>query len=115
VTDDLLDFTSTEETLGKHSGADLLGGKVTLPLIHLIAKRPEERAMVEAIMEEGNYQAHSRENLRESLASVGAIDLARDLADDYASAARSALDHMPPSDFCDCLRAIPGYVLERER
>jgi len=115
VTDDLLDFTSTEETLGKHSGADLLGGKVTLPLIHLIAKRPEERAMVEAIMEEGNYQAHSREKLRESLASVGAIDLARDLADDYASAARSALDHMPPSDFCDCLRAIPGYVLERER
>src|SRR3954471_3515232 len=28
---DLLDFTSSEEALGKASGADLLGGKVTLP------------------------------------------------------------------------------------
>ena len=30
--DDLLDFTSSEDTLGKAAGADLLGGKVTLPL-----------------------------------------------------------------------------------
>src|ERR1700752_4268955 len=33
--DDLLDFTSTEDALGKAAGADLLGGKVTLPLIYL--------------------------------------------------------------------------------
>ena len=33
--DDLLDFTSSEERLGKAAGADLLGGKVTLPLIYL--------------------------------------------------------------------------------
>jgi len=115
VTDDLLDFTSTEETLGKHSGADLLGGKVTLPLIHLIARRPETRAMVETIMEEGDYASHSREDLRELLLSAGSIERAQDLAHDYVSAARSALDRMPPSDFCECLRAIPGYVLERDR
>ena len=33
--DDLLDFTSSEDALGKAAGADLLGGKVTLPLIYL--------------------------------------------------------------------------------
>src|SRR5215213_3180567 len=32
--DDLLDFTSSEAALGKAAGADLLGGKVTLPLIY---------------------------------------------------------------------------------
>jgi octaprenyl-diphosphate synthase len=37
LTDDLLDFTSTEDALGKSAGVDLLGGKVTLPLIYLIA------------------------------------------------------------------------------
>src|ERR1700716_1045017 len=37
LTDDLLDFTSTESALGKSAGVDLLGGKVTLPLIYLIA------------------------------------------------------------------------------
>src|SRR6266699_4091780 len=33
LTDDLLDFTSSDEALGKSAGVDLLGGKVTLPLI----------------------------------------------------------------------------------
>src|SRR5215470_5150917 len=34
--DDLLDFTSSDDALGKPSGADLLDGKVTLPLIYLM-------------------------------------------------------------------------------
>src|SRR5512141_226297 len=35
LADDLLDFTSDAETLGKNAGADLLDGKLTLPLIML--------------------------------------------------------------------------------
>ncbi len=38
LTDDLLDFTSNGDALGKGAGVDLLGGKVTLPLIYLIAR-----------------------------------------------------------------------------
>jgi octaprenyl-diphosphate synthase len=44
--DDLLDFTSSEEALGKAAGADLLGGKVTLPLIYLRDTEPNAREMV---------------------------------------------------------------------
>ncbi len=33
IADDLLDFTAKEEVLGKPSGADLIEGKLTLPLI----------------------------------------------------------------------------------
>ncbi len=40
--DDLLDFTSSEDTLGKAAGADLLGGKVTLPLIYLREAEPSD-------------------------------------------------------------------------
>jgi len=42
LTDDLLDFTASEDVLGKAAGADLLGGKVTLPLILLLAENPGE-------------------------------------------------------------------------
>src|SRR5207245_5931753 len=41
--DDLLDFTSSEEILGKPAGADLLEGKVSLPLIFLLQRAPELR------------------------------------------------------------------------
>src|SRR4026209_967953 len=48
--DDLLDFTSSEEALGKAAGADLLGGKVTLPLIYLRDTEPSAREMVETVL-----------------------------------------------------------------
>src|SRR6267143_2649914 len=40
LVDDLLDFTATNETLGKAAGADLIEGKVTLPLIYLLESEP---------------------------------------------------------------------------
>jgi octaprenyl-diphosphate synthase len=40
--DDLLDFTSSEEILGKPIGNDLREGKVTLPLIYLLQRCGEE-------------------------------------------------------------------------
>ena len=54
--DDLLDFTSSEETLGKPIGSDLREGKLTLPLIYLLPKcRPEESAKVSLVLEEGGF------------------------------------------------------------
>ena len=44
--DDLLDFTSDETALGKAAGADLLGGKVTLPLIYLREAEPSSFKMI---------------------------------------------------------------------
>jgi octaprenyl-diphosphate synthase len=40
LVDDLLDFTSDGDSLGKAAGADLLEGKVTLPLIYLLEEEP---------------------------------------------------------------------------
>src|SRR5919197_842391 len=38
LVDDLLDFTGSEDVLGKPAGADLLEGKVSLPLIFLLPR-----------------------------------------------------------------------------
>src|ERR1044072_4737994 len=61
--DDVLDFTSSEETLGKASGADLLGGKVTLPLIYLREAEPETREMIQTVSREGTYSTIRKEDL----------------------------------------------------
>jgi len=36
-------------------------------------------------------------------------------ADKYATAARTALDNLPGSEFREALAAIPTYVLDRDR
>ena len=63
LTDDLLDFTSTDDALGKGAGVDLLGGKVTLPLIYLMEKEPAAREMVQTVIADGSYESVSRTEL----------------------------------------------------
>jgi len=115
LTDDLLDFTSSDDTLGKGAGVDLLGGKVTLPLIYLMADQPAAHDRVQTVITEKGYGNVSRRELMEDVERFGALDRARARADEYAAAARAALDILPQSDHCESLRAIPTYVLDRDR
>jgi octaprenyl-diphosphate synthase len=115
LTDDLLDFTSTDDALGKNAGVDLLGGKVTLPLIYLIANDASAREMVQTVMTEAAYQTIARRELLEAVKGVGALERARARGDEYAAAAQAALDGLPSSEFSDSLRSIPAYVLDRDR
>jgi octaprenyl-diphosphate synthase len=113
--DDLLDFTATDETLGKAAGVDLLGGKVTLPLIYLMESHSAAREMVQAVLREGRYESVQREELLEAITREGGLERARLRADQFAEAARHALLELPDSEYLDALRAIPTYVLERDR
>jgi octaprenyl-diphosphate synthase len=113
--DDLLDFTATEETLGKAAGADLLEGKLTLPLIYLLEQDSSVRADVQTVMREGNYEQVKRERLLEAVETSGALERARERAWEYAEAARRSLSILPESEHCDALRSIPTYIIERDR
>ncbi len=113
--DDLLDFTSNEEALGKAAGADLLGGKVTLPLIYLREAGPKTLEMLQTVLREGRYETVSEEDLREALNRTGALDRARARADEYAENARAALDALPESEYSDSLSSLPTYILNRDR
>src|SRR5262249_17707409 len=53
--DDLLDFTGSEEILGKPAGADLLEGKVSLPLIFLLQRAPEFRHRIQTVIGDRSY------------------------------------------------------------
>jgi octaprenyl-diphosphate synthase len=115
LTDDLLDFTSTDDALGKGAGVDLLGGKVTLPLIDLIAAKPSARDMVQTVMRDGNYETVGRNELLDEVNAVGSIERVRVCADAYAGAAKKNLDALKESRYSEALSAIPTYVLERDR
>jgi octaprenyl-diphosphate synthase len=115
LVDDLLDFTASDETLGKPAGVDLLEGKLTLPLIYLLESDHEARVAVQAVMREGSYRKATRESLLERVESAGALDRARERASHYAETARDALSALPSSNYVDALHSIPSYIIERDR
>ena len=113
--DDLLDFTSSDDALGKAAGADLLGGKVTLPLIYLREAEPNTLEMVQTVLREGRYSTITQQELRDALDRTGALDHARARADEYAENARAALECLSDSAYCESLRSLPTYILNRDR
>jgi len=114
LVDDLLDFTSDDDSLGKAAGADLLEGKVTLPLIYLLEEEPQLKASVQSVMREGSYDATARETFVLAAEKAGALERARACAASYAEAAVKSLEEVAPSKYTDGLRSIPAYILERE-
>ena len=112
--DDLLDFTSDADALGKAAGVDLLEGKLTLPLIYLLEVEPGMKPSVQSVMREGAYGDVTREGLVRAAEEAGALERARRSAASYVEAALSALEAVAPSKYSDGLRSIPAYILERE-
>jgi len=115
LADDLLDFTAEDEVLGKASGADLLEGKLTLPLILLVGKEPKMKAELEKIMRDGNYKAVSREMLLEKLENFGLLAETRSKAYTFANLAIKNLEQLPKTEYRLALEEIPGYMIERNK
>lgn len=115
LADDLLDFTAEEEVLGKASGADLLEGKLTLPLILLVKKEPRIKAELEKIMHDGDYRQFSREVLIERLETHNLLEETRQMAYTFAAQAIKNLELLPKSEYRLALEEIPNYMIERNK
>jgi octaprenyl-diphosphate synthase len=115
LVDDLLDFTGSEEILGKPAGADLLEGKISLPLIFLLQREPQMRPAIQTVIADCNYATVARASLLTALKRTGALALAHTRAIEYAEAARTALDGLNGSPYAKALCAIPDYIVERDR
>jgi octaprenyl-diphosphate synthase len=115
LVDDILDFTSSEEKLGKPIGSDLREGKVTLPLIYLLRRcGPDEARKISRVLEENGFRSVQFEEVLETIERYGALAEARERARKLAGQARDALDGFPDSIYKDALRSLPEFIIERE-
>jgi octaprenyl-diphosphate synthase len=115
LADDVLDFTADKEILGKASGADLLEGKLTLPLILLVKEDPSITPELEVIMSDGKYNNNSRTRLLERLDSFGFLKQTRERAYQYAEKARKNLELLPETEYRLALEQIPSFMIERNK
>jgi octaprenyl-diphosphate synthase len=113
--DDVLDFTATEEILGKPVGNDLREGKVTLPLILALKQCTRaERLLVETVVRENAYDSVPLSVIQELLEKYGTIDSVRSRALDYAEKAAAQLNDLPESPCKRALVSVSEMVVDRE-
>lgn len=114
LADDVLDFTSDEDTLGKAAGADLLEGKLTLPLILLLKKDPAREKDLKTVMYDGNYKKVSRESILDALDTHGTLEETKRRANFYAMEAQRNLQILPASKYAQAMSEIASYIVNRE-
>lgn len=93
ITDDILDFTSTDKELGKPAGSDLLNGHLTLPALYL-KNQPAFRNYMEQAFN-GELTEETRHEMLTFVRSSGAIEKATKVSDRYLEKARHELNSLP--------------------
>ena len=109
VVDDILDFTGNEKQLGKPAASDLASGYLTAPVFYALEDNPSLSVFIEReFSREGDLQ-QALELVRES----NAIGKARELAENFASDSRKAIEWLPESASRKALMELPEFVLSR--
>jgi octaprenyl-diphosphate synthase len=115
LSDDVLDLMSDPQKLGKAAGTDLLEGKLTLPLIMLLALEPGLRKAFEQVMLDGTYDVLSREAIQAKLNEHGILSEINDRVQGYVNTARKSLDVLPESEYRSCLTDTLDFVANRNQ
>jgi octaprenyl-diphosphate synthase len=115
MADDLLDYTQDISSLGKHAGADLREGKMTLPLIHALSRAPEtDRQCMVAILENRNFTETEFATLVEMLKRHGGIAYTEAQATAHIQKAKTALLPFEDSPTREILMDIADYARVRK-
>ncbi len=114
--DDLLDFTSSTEVLGKPALSDLKEGKLTLPLLLAMPRATKaEREKIARVAMTKSLDEVSPAEIIDIVHHYDALDESRAIARDYAMRARTALEQFPDSPAKEALDLALDFVLERDR
>ena len=113
LADDILDYESDSDAMGKNAGDDLAEGKPTLPLLYAMwHPGDEDAALIREAIEEANGLPHLQ-RIVTVMNDTGALNYTRQKAFEEADMAISALNVLPPSDYKQALIALAHIAVDR--
>lgn len=93
ISDDCLDYTATQEIAGKPTSADILEGKITLPLIYAMqGKNSELIEIVHKIVELGQASENEKNRLKTLIIETGGLEKAKKRAKNNITTAIQAIE-----------------------
>lgn len=115
IRDDLLDYTSRKNIIGKPIGGDMKEKKITLPLIHSFLHAPRKEARRILRMIKNGAAGKDVDHIIAFTQHYGGIGYAVSKAEFYSRQARECLKPFPDSPAKDSLLNFVDFVLERTR
>ncbi|MEB3211397.1 MAG: solanesyl diphosphate synthase [Leptolyngbyaceae bacterium] len=109
IVDDILDFTASEDVLGKPTCSDLKSGNLTAPVIYALEECPSLKSLIDReFAQEGD--------LEEAIAVImngNGIQRARELARTHNQLAIKHLECLPQTECRNALAEIADYTVSR--
>jgi len=110
--DDVLDYSSDSETIGKNIGDDLAEGKPTLPLIYALkyGNEAQQKVVYDAIKNGGKDNI---EQVIEAIQTTGALDYTTQVARQEIDIALQAIESLKPSVYTQALLTLAKFSVSR--
>ncbi len=113
--DDVLDYTSYDNVLGKRVGTDIKEGKVTLPLIKAIEHaNDKQKAAIQKVLKKTNVSMRDFERIRKIILEYNGIEYTIEKTRQYTDAAKGCLDVFNASPYKEALLTLTDYMLSRK-
>ena len=110
VIDDILDYTGSDEGIGKNSANDLKQGIYTLPLILALQNKPSD---LREILQKDDYSEDDVKQVIELVNKYDGVNKARDIAKKYTNKAFKQINKLPENEYREILLEIANMLLDR--
>lgn len=113
IIDDILDFTSSPNQLGKPAGNDLLQGNVTLPVLYAMKEQSFNDLLRKTFMDPDLIDENSMNALLTALKKTNAIKQSYQLSNLYLQKALYVLEDLPNTKAKQTLQDIAKFIGKR--
>jgi octaprenyl-diphosphate synthase len=115
IIDDLLDYSASNQKLGKNLGDDLNEGKPTLPLLHAMhhTKNAQDATLIRQAIEQGNGR-QLLDRILNIMDECGSLDFTLQTAQKEAQKAFDVIAILPDSPYKQALQDLALLSVKRE-